>query len=184
MGIAIMPKGILKKPTQMDNKFIKDELSLFEVDFLKSNEVGKALKAQLEFEIGKIKNNTESINGRIYENNELIYEGEYLKGVGSNSKRWFAHGYGKSYYNNGVLEYEGNFVYGHPQGYGKYYYTNGQLRWSGTFEAAVGMRRLELWASSLGYVDRKGRISYGKAYSLDGELLHYGEFDYLGRPKK
>lgn len=193
MSLSIMPKNIMKeirdekKSGKKDEKNIKDiydEGSFYEVDILRSREIEKTLKYQLEVELGLININTEPMNGMIYENGELIYEGEYLQGKGNYASRWYAHGYGKAYYENEVLEYEGNFMYGHPQGYGKYYYINGQLRWKGIFEAAVGIERLDLWKSSLGYVDKKGRIRYGEAYDINGKLVHYGDFDKRGNPIK
>lgn len=195
MSLSIIPKNIMnevkdknknskKNEKNKNNKEIHDEVSFYEVDVLRSREIEKTLKDQLEIELGLINVNTEPMNGRIYENGELIYEGEYLQGKDIYASRWYAHGYGKAYYDNEILEYEGNFVYGHPQGYGKYYYVNGQVRWKGIFEAATGIERLELWKSSLGYVDKKGRIKYGEAYDTDGNLIHYGDFDKKGNPIK
>ena len=194
MGLSILPKSILnedKKNAKVKNENIglnsikkKDEISFYEVDVLKSREIEKFLRQQLDKEIGGLKVNTEAVNGKIYECGELIYDGEYLKIKGEYSPKWYAHGYGKAYYDNGLLEYEGNFVYGHPHGYGEYYYTNGKIRWKGIFEAAIGIERLELWKSSLGYVDKSSRIRYGESYDIYGNMTYYGEFDKFGKPRK
>lgn len=187
MSLSIMPKSILKNPKDKKVKVDKIkkhsvEEDFYEVDILKSRKIEKDLKYQIEREVGIVNINTESINGKIYENGELIYEGEYLRGKGYYSSQWYAHGYGKAYYDNGKIEYEGNFVYGGPHGYGEYHYENGKLRWKGIFEAAVGIEVLQLWKSSLGYVDKRGRIKYGEYYDTKGELIHYGEFDGKGNP--
>lgn len=187
MGLSIVPKSILKNPIEKKVKARKkdiktDENSFYEIDILKSRKVEKELKYQVERDVGLININTESVNGRIYENGELVYEGEYIQGKGYYSEKWYAHGYGKAYYDNGKLEYEGNFVYGSPHGYGEYYYTNGQVRWKGVFQATVGIEVLKLWKSSLGYVDRRGRIKYGEYYDREGKLIHYGNFDWKGSP--
>ena len=189
MGLSIVPKSILKDPIEkkvkVDKKSIKtDEDSFYEIDVLKSRKIEKQLRYQIERDIGLININTESLNGRIYEDGELIYEGEYIQGKGYYSDKWYAHGYGRSYYDNGKLEYEGNFVYGSPHGYGKYFYENGQWRWKGNFQAVVGIEVLKLWKSSLGYVDRRGRIKYGKYYDEEGKLIHCGDFDWMGKPIK
>ena len=121
-------------------------------------------------------------DSRLKEMNFGDYEGEYIQGKGCYSEKWYAHGYGRTYYDNGKLEYEGNFVYGSPHGYGEYYYANGQVRWKGVFQATVGIEVLKLWKSSLGYVDRRGRIKYGEYYDKEGKLIHYGNFDWKGNP--
>lgn len=176
-------KESYRKNVKVSKKDIKtDENSFYEIDILKSRKVEKELKYQVERDIGLININTESINGRIYENGELVYEGEYIQGKGCYSEKWYAHGYGRTYYDNGKLEYEGNFVYGSPHGYGEYYYANGQVRWKGVFQATVGIEVLKLWKSSLGYVDRRGRIKYGEYYDKEGKLIHYGNFDWKGNP--
>lgn len=187
MGLSIIPKSILKTPIEKKIKInkkdtIKDQDSFYEIDIIKSRRIEKELKYQIERDIGLISINTESVNGRVYENGELIYEGEYIQGKGDYSEKWYAHGYGKSYYDNGKLEYQGNFVYGSPHGYGEYYYENGNMRWKGVFQATVGIEALKLWKSSLGYVDKKGRIKYGEYYDTNGNLLHYGDFDWKGMP--
>ena len=163
MGLSIIPKSILKNPIEKNVKVSKkdiktDENSFYEIDILKSRKVEKELKYQVERDIGLININTEQVNGRIYENGELIYEGEYIQGKGYYSEKWYAHGYGE------------------------YYYANGQVRWKGVFQATVGIEVLKLWKSSLGYVDRRGRIKYGEYYDKEGKLIHYGNFDWKGNP--
>ena len=60
-----------------------------------------------------------------YFNDELIYEGEYLKG-----KR---NGKGKEYDNNGKLVYEGEFLNGERHGKGKEYNKRGALLFEGEY---------------------------------------------------
>ena len=163
MGLSIVPKSILNNPIEKKVKVSKkdiktDEISFYEIDILKSRKIEKELRYQIERDIGLININTESVNGRIYENGELIYEGEYIQGKGYYSEKWYAHGYGE------------------------YYYTNGQIRWKGVFQAIVGIEVLKLWKSALGYVDRRGRIKYGEYYNKEGKLIHYGDFDWKGTP--
>ena len=42
-------------------------------------------------------------------------------------------GKGKYYYPNGILEYEGAFIYDKPNGQGKFYDEHGRLRYKGEF---------------------------------------------------
>ena len=45
----------------------------------------------------------------------------------------YGDGYWKCYYDNGKLEYEGNFINGNEDGLWKHYYSNGQLCSKGNF---------------------------------------------------
>ena len=54
-------------------------------------------------------------------NNNLIFEGDYLNGIG------------KEYYNNGKLLYEGEYLNGKRNGKGKVYYSDGKLLYEGEF---------------------------------------------------
>ena len=78
-------------------------------------------------------------------NNSLLFEGEYLKGIGKeykddgkllydgeylNGKR---NGKGKTYDDNGKLIYEGEYLNGKQNGKGKVYYSDGKLMLEGEF---------------------------------------------------
>ncbi|MGL4873286.1 MAG: hypothetical protein ACRC30_01375 [Clostridium sp.] len=101
------------------------------------------------------------------------------------NKKWYCHGYGKSYYEKEKLEYEEQFLYGFPHGYGKLYHRNGNIKWSGIFKGIPGMSRagLEAMLTAEGYSDRRGRIKYGKSFSKKGKKVYEGEF-ILGKAKK
>jgi len=53
--------------------------------------------------------------------NNLIFEGDYLNGIG------------KEYYNKGKLLYEGEYLNGKRNGKGKVYYSDGKLLYEGEF---------------------------------------------------
>ena len=93
---------------------------------------------------GEYQNGLKKGKGKEYYNNgNLVFEGEYLKG-----KRWNGKGYnindiedlqindgigkGKEYNFNGYLEYEGEFLNGKRNGKGKEYY-DGKLKSSEEF---------------------------------------------------
>ena len=66
-------------------------------------------------------------NGKVkeYDNNILIFEGEYLNGK--------KNGKGKKYYEDGTLYYEGEYLNDKINGKGKEYYRTGTLRFEGEF---------------------------------------------------
>ena len=87
--------------------------------------------------------------GKEYDSNndELIFEGEYLKG-----KR---NGLGKEYKND-KLKFEGEYLNGKRNGIGKEYFLNGKLKFEGEY--------------------LYGRKKKGKEYDKYGKLLFEGEY--------
>jgi len=166
-----------------DDKVYFDDLSDIGLYMYTDEKLERILRAQVEMEIGTSIAYTRKKRGKKYEHGVISYDGEYLDVDNFLNNLWVSHGYGKSYYEDGSLEYEGNFIYGHPHGYGKYYYRNGQVKWEGIFEAIPNFGKVDVYALSTaeGYVDRKGRIKYGRKYNESGKLEYEGEFK-LGIP--
>ena len=55
----------------------------------------------------------------------MLFEGEYLNG-----KR---NGFGKEYYENGILKYVGKYLDGKYNGKGNEYFPNGKIKFKGEF---------------------------------------------------
>ena len=94
-----------------------------------------------------------------YESGKTAYTGGLVKGDLSRIPDWdgvkgsrIPHGYGKKYYETGVLWYEGEWNYGMRQGFGKSFYPGGRVEYEGE------------WMNNRWH----GR---GKVYRNDGTLL-------------
>ena len=85
-------------------------------------------------------------------NDNLIYEGGYLKG-----KR---HGKGKEYNSNNCLIYEGNYSDGEKDGLGIEYFSNGKIKFKGDYFKG------KKWNGKLynNFNDEIYTINYGKGY--------------------
>ena len=103
-------------------------------------------------------------------NNELIYEGEYLKG-----KR---NGHGKEYYYEGKLKFEGEYLKGKRNGYGKEYDYDGNILFEGDYLNG------KKW-NGKGYSNNVTELNYelknGKGLMIDYDKSCYLEYegDYL-----
>ena len=99
-----------------------------------------------------------------YESGKTAYTGGLVKvtcpgyGLGRCERSRIPHGYGKKYYEKGVLWYEGEWNYGMRQGFGKSFYPGGRVEYEGE------------WMNNRWH----GR---GKVYRNDGTLLLEGEFE-------
>ena len=107
----------------------------------------------------KSKNNEENIFQEFKgNNNELIFEGKYLKG-----KR---NGNGKEYYNGNILIFEGEYLKGKRTGKGKEYYYTGK-KWNGKGYTPDGEISYEL-------KEGKGLV---KEYDYDENFEFEGEYN-------
>ena len=101
---------------------------------------------------------------------KLIFEGEYLNDIKWNGKGYdlfnnivyeIKNGKGiiKEYYNNNILKFESEFLYGERNGKGKEYNSKGRLIFEGEFLNGK----------------KHGK---GKEYDLNGKLKFEGEYLY------
>ena len=125
--------------------------------------------------------------GKEYINRRLLYEGEYLY-----NKKWNGKGYNESgeisyefkngtgtgteFYDNGKLEFEGEYLNGKMHGKGKEYYNNGDLRFEG--EYLYGRRWEGKCFNNLNNIvyelkEGKGLVKF---YDYDGKLIFEGEY--------
>ncbi|NFG11325.1 hypothetical protein [Clostridium botulinum] len=154
-----------------------------------SSSVDELLAREVKLNLGNIQDAIK-IKGKKYEAGSISYDGEYIQQktiknselYSNTEQQWFCHGDGKAYYENGKVQYEGQFYFGHPHGNGKYYYDNGILKYDGIFEAIPGfpdniresneMKMFDDW------LEIRGRIKKGKAFRKDGTLEYEGEFKF------
>ena len=94
----------------------------------------------------------EKIKGKFFINEKLEYEGEFI-----NFKKWNGKGFDekgniiyklnngngkvKEYYENGILQFEGEYLNGKRSGKGKEYDTDGDLKYEGEYLEGLKNRK-------------------------------------------
>ena len=107
-----------------------------------------------------------------YNNNKLIYEGEYVDGE--------RNGKGKEYNYNGKLIFEGTYLNGERNGKGKEYNDNGELIFEGEYLYGFKIKGKEYGNKKLifegEYINEQKWNGKGKEYDYDGKLIFEGEY--------
>jgi len=95
-----------------------------------------------------------------------------------------SNGFGKEYFSNGALKYEGQFKDGLKSGYGKLYNYLGMLVYEGEFSEDHFEGEGKLFNYLLGYLEYEGhfrknqRHGKGKSYYPNGIIKYVGDFEF------
>ena len=151
----------------------------------RENDYDKRLKYEIK-EGKRFINNIEYKDKNLYNNEKEIIN---AKTYDCFNKRIIK----KDYYDNGVLEFEGEYLYGERNGYGKLYNKQGNLIFEGKFSYGKILEGIQKNYSFYSYdteyllsekeIFNRNQTGKGKEYDTNGKLSFEGEFLYKLRKK-
>ena len=167
-GKTIKSLYVLKEILSFMNSKLKLDIIIYNKQLQK--EFGIDIKDYKEISRRIFKGDRNGKGAEYYDNGNIKYEGEYLKGK--------KNGRGKEFnYDNSKLKFEGEYLNGEKNGMGKEYYYNGNIKFKGQYLKGKKWNGKEFnyYNSNILYEIKNGKGNI-KEYDFYGELIFDGNY--------